>query len=235
MTEREEALEEAAKVATVVIDRLNARHKRRPDVDVSALLLVADRIYQGIRALKSSSPPPKGGEGTPRVADLIEVPHPSEFIREEMDERDWGTPSMARHMGGDYGINRLAIEMYLSVGPQNDGLRLGDMAADIARAFGVSVEFIQNMEAAWLRYIERRALAPDGKATLPDEMGAEQPKAASEHLLTENARLREALEEIAKQELSADMSVDDQIGGDFEGAYNHMIEQARAALSERTE
>lgn len=43
--------------------------------------------------------------------------------------------------------------------------------------------------------------------------------------------LREALEKIARQTLSVDMSVDDQLGGDFEGAYNYMIEDARAALS----
>lgn len=41
---------------------------------------------------------------------------------------------------------------------------------------------------------------------------------------------REALEEIARQELTADMGVDDQLGGDFEGAYDWMIERARAAL-----
>lgn len=76
--------------------------------------------------------------------------HPSVYIREEMDARDWGTPTMARQMGGDYGVNRLAIEMYLSIGPQNPGLRLGTMAADIARAFDVSVELFQNLEAAWL-------------------------------------------------------------------------------------
>jgi MoaA/NifB/PqqE/SkfB family radical SAM enzyme len=43
--------------------------------------------------------------------------------------------------------------------------------------------------------------------------------------------MREALERIARQTLSVDMSVDDHLGGDFEGAYNYMIEDARAALS----
>jgi len=54
-------------------------------------------------------------------------------------------------------------------------------------------------------------------------------------LLTSNARserLRAVLSDIAKQELSADMSVDDQLGGDFEGAYDHMVETARAVLKE---
>lgn len=93
--------------------------------------------------------------------------HPSVYIREEMDERDWGTPTMARKMGGDYGVNRFAIEMYLSIGPKNPGLRLGTMAADIARAFGVSMELFQNLEAAWLRSLE----------TLPtDGAPADQPK-----------------------------------------------------------
>lgn len=41
----------------------------------------------------------------------------------------------------------------------------------------------------------------------------------------------EALEKIAGQELTADMSVDDQLGGDFEGAYDHIIELARATLT----
>ena len=36
---------------------------------------------------------------------------------------------------------------------------------------------------------------------------------------------------IAGQELTADMSVDDQLGGDFEGAYDHIIELARATLT----
>lgn len=45
--------------------------------------------------------------------------------------------------------------------------------------------------------------------------------------------MREALEKIARQDLSVDMSVDDQLGGDFEGAYNFMIEDARVALSAR--
>lgn len=99
------------------------------------------------------------------MAELIEVPHPSVMIREEMDARDWGTPSMARAMGGDYGINLLALEMYLSVGPGEPGMRLGEAAADIARAFGVSVEMIQNMEASWLRYQECRAAIAKAEVT----------------------------------------------------------------------
>lgn len=84
-------------------------------------------------------------------APTIEITHPSEYIREEMDARDWGIPSMARAMGGDYDIQGLALGMYLSIGPINPGLRLGAMADDIARAFGTSAELWQNLEKSWLR------------------------------------------------------------------------------------
>lgn len=43
--------------------------------------------------------------------------------------------------------------------------------------------------------------------------------------------MREALEEIARQTLPEDMSVDQQLDADFEGAYGLMIECARAALN----
>lgn len=81
----------------------------------------------------------------------MEHEHPSVYIREEMDARDWGTPSMARHMGGDYQTSLFAIEMYLSIGATLPELRLGGMAEEIARAFGTSVETWRNLEAAWLR------------------------------------------------------------------------------------
>jgi hypothetical protein len=51
---RREALKEAAKVATDAIDSMKARQARRPGVEISALLLVADRIYQGINRLATS-------------------------------------------------------------------------------------------------------------------------------------------------------------------------------------
>jgi hypothetical protein len=47
----------------------------------------------------------------------------------------------------------------------------------------------------------------------------------------QDGKAREALEEIARRPLSVDMSIDDQLGGDFEGAYNHIIERAREALA----
>lgn len=84
--------------------------------------------------------------------------HPSEYIREEMDARDWGTGTMAARMGGDYHTNKLALEMYLRAGPLDRNLRLGMMAADVARAFGTSVEYWENLERAWLEPLKRSAM-----------------------------------------------------------------------------
>ena len=53
-------------------------------------------------------------------------------------------------------------------------------------------------------------------------------------LTAAHSALLEALTEIARQELSTEMSVDDQLGGDFEGAYNAIVEIARAAIAKAT-
>jgi hypothetical protein len=152
-----------------------------------------------------------------KPSDIVDVPHPSVYIREEMDERDWAIPTMARHMGGDYGTNVFALQMYLSIGPANPGLRLGDMAADIAHAFGTSVELFQNMEAAWLKHVDRRPASSRrerqfcltcGTVTMDDachctEAGQE-PKFVNyaDHMASECVRLtaprREVLEEAAR-------------------------------------
>jgi hypothetical protein len=77
-----------------------------------------------------------------------EVFHPSVFIREEMRARRWSRATLARHMPGDYIVNRLAIDLYLEIGPREPNLRLDPEY--FAGAFGVAPEFFRNLEAAWL-------------------------------------------------------------------------------------
>jgi single-stranded DNA-specific DHH superfamily exonuclease len=48
-------------------------------------------------------------------------------------------------------------------------------------------------------------------------------------------QLEAALREIASQNLTEDISQDDLDGTDFEGAYDHLIRIARAALAPETE
>lgn len=78
-------------------------------------------------------------------------PHPSEFIEDEMNERGWTRPRLARAMGGDIGKNLLALDLYFIVGPGNKRCRLGDgMAHQLSNAFGVSKDFFLNLEAGWI-------------------------------------------------------------------------------------
>ena len=81
---------------------------------------------------------------------MVERTHPSVFIEEELAARGWSLDRLAQEMGGDFGVNRLAIEMYLAVGPDDPNCRIGEMAGDLARAFGTSVELFQNLERSYL-------------------------------------------------------------------------------------
>jgi hypothetical protein len=75
--------------------------------------------------------------------------HPSIVIQTEMVARGWTRDELAIRMGGDFGINRLALDLYLEIGPDEKDLRIGD-GEDFARAFGVSAEFFLSLEKAWL-------------------------------------------------------------------------------------
>lgn len=81
-----------------------------------------------------------------------EVFHPSEYITEEIEARGWTLDRLAHEMGGDYGITRLALDLYIEVGPTEPALRIGQHTADqLAKAFGTSADLWTNLEAAWLR------------------------------------------------------------------------------------
>ncbi len=81
----------------------------------------------------------------------LQVIHPSSFMQEELDARGWSRDRLAVEMGGDAGLNRIAIDMYFELGPSHSDLRLGsDEAAGFARAFGTSEELWTNLERSWL-------------------------------------------------------------------------------------
>lgn len=71
---------------------------------------------------------------TPHVTEAV---HPSEFIGEELAARGWSRWHLARLMSGDRCQNRLILDMYFEVGPTERNLRMGDIADDLGRAFGV--------------------------------------------------------------------------------------------------
>ncbi len=77
--------------------------------------------------------------------------HPSIYIKEEMEARGWDADDLVDRMGPDRELNRLALDMYLEIGPDNPGLRIGEEAAnEIGDAFGVPGELFLNMERIWL-------------------------------------------------------------------------------------
>ena len=77
--------------------------------------------------------------------------HPSVFIQEELDERGWTLDHLATEMcGDDWGVDRLALDFYFEIGPENPNCYLGEkMSRQIGRAFGVSEKFFLKLESAW--------------------------------------------------------------------------------------
>jgi hypothetical protein len=83
------------------------------------------------------------------------VPHPSEFIAEEMLARGWTAETMALRMSDgtdqDYGVCRVALDFYDEIGPDNVNMRIGyQTAARLGKAFDVSPQYFLNLERAWL-------------------------------------------------------------------------------------
>lgn len=81
------------------------------------------------------------------------VPHPSVFVVDEMEARGWDRDTLALAMAGgdtgrEFGACRIALDLYLDIGPGEKNLRI---PADLfARAFGTSPQYWANLERAWL-------------------------------------------------------------------------------------
>ncbi len=74
---------------------------------------------------------------------------PGQFIQDELHARDWSTRDLAERMGGDY-IDRNQCCVELLIGAPDKGMILDeDTANGLARAFGTSVEFWENLDRAW--------------------------------------------------------------------------------------
>lgn len=85
--------------------------------------------------------------------------HPSVFIAEELEARGWSLDDLALRMPGDFGINRCALDFYMTIGAETPGLRIGESASALAAAFGVSPELFANLERAWVDHPTTKALA----------------------------------------------------------------------------
>ncbi len=78
-----------------------------------------------------------------------EVFPPGTFIKEELSARDWSTRDLAERMGGDnIDCNQCAAQLLIYA--PNKGIILDeDTAAGLAKAFGTSKEYWENLDRAW--------------------------------------------------------------------------------------
>ena len=94
--------------------------------------------------------------------------HPSIFIQDEMDARGWTRDDLARRMGGDFLVTRIALDFYFAVHDRN--LRMGDDGiCGFAKAFGISEDCFRNLERAWIDHpsSEVPTTAPDLRLVRP--------------------------------------------------------------------
>ena len=85
-------------------------------------------------------------------AELVGV-HPSEFIQDELEARGWSIEILAVHMAGfEIEKNKLTLDLYSTIGPEETSMRIGDETAEkLSAAFGISAEFFINLEKSWLK------------------------------------------------------------------------------------
>ena len=83
------------------------------------------------------------------AAILNEVPHPGEFIRDELDARGWAQRDLAFVIG----LKEQAISPIIS---GRRGIS-ADMARSLSKAFGISPEYFLNLQKAYDLSIAREA------------------------------------------------------------------------------
>lgn len=85
---------------------------------------------------------------------MSDVPHPSEFIAEEMIARQWSADDLAWAMcdgtARDAGLCRLALDFYDVIGPDEPMMVMGEVTATkLGKAFDVSPAYFLALEDNW--------------------------------------------------------------------------------------
>jgi len=80
----------------------------------------------------------------------MSVPHPSEYIAEELEARGWSRSDLAERMNHSYA--QTVLDIYFLIGPTKTNCRIGIRTAEaLARAFDVSPEYFIALERDWLQ------------------------------------------------------------------------------------
>lgn len=90
--------------------------------------------------------------------DPVEVFSLAEFLSDEIMARGWTTADVAIRMKSKRGFadDLMIVDLILCV--HNDNIMIGDDTfEDLGRAFGVSAEFLRNLDAIWKKYPDRRS------------------------------------------------------------------------------
>ena len=99
------------------------------------------------------------GDPNPTTRVPAEMFHPSVFILDEIKARGWTLDDLAIRMGGDFRVNRIALDLYVHLGPDDPDLLLGD-GEDFARAFGGDATYWCNLESGWRQWKKAHAAQP---------------------------------------------------------------------------
>lgn len=88
----------------------------------------------------------------PRPAQAFPVGH---YLRDELAARGWSVQEFVTRMTPvqsveQRGFDMLAVDFLLNV--DDPAMRMGDMAEPMAKALGVSVEFLTNLERAYVEW-----------------------------------------------------------------------------------
>ena len=96
---------------------------------------------------------------------LNEVPHPGEFIRDELEARGW----VQRDLANSLGVKEQAI------GPILSGNRdiSPDMAKSLSNVFGISAEYFLNLQKMYALSVARKNDLAVERQAKPQEDSAE--------------------------------------------------------------
>lgn len=84
------------------------------------------------------------------MSDSLRPPHLADVIMDELEARGWYEEDAAARMDGDYWINLLALEMFLSV--RRRDVVLAKQGEDFAKAFGVQRVFFDVLHERWVSW-----------------------------------------------------------------------------------